>query len=58
MPYNDSQVRLFQMAKHGKIHRKGLSPGKASKILAEAGQTHSSGHPQKKRGRASRALGY
>jgi hypothetical protein len=44
MPYGSKQVRLFQMIKHGKIMRKGLSPGKASKLLAEAGQSHKSGH--------------
>lgn len=50
MPYDPAQVRLFQMAAHGKIKRKGLSPGKAASLLSEAGQSHNSGHP------ATRAL--
>lgn len=44
MPYNDAQVRLFQMVAHGKIKRKGLTPGKAAALLSEAGQSHNSGH--------------
>lgn len=44
MPYDAAQVRLFQMVKHGKIKRKGLSPGKAAALLSEAEQSRSSGH--------------
>ncbi len=47
MPYNSAQVRLFQMVKHGKAHKKGLSPAKASSLLSEAGQSKSSGHASK-----------
>ncbi len=46
MPYNDAQVRLFQMVKHGKAHKKGMSARTASKMLSEAGQSHDSGHPR------------
>lgn len=48
MPYPSKTVRLFQMIAHGKTERKGLSKGKASKLLAEAGQSHSSGHGKSK----------
>lgn len=34
MPYTDKQVRLFQGVKHGTIHRKGMTPGKAAKMLS------------------------
>lgn len=48
MPYPASTVRLFQMVRHGKAHRKGLSSGKAAALLSEAGQSHDSGQPKKK----------
>jgi hypothetical protein len=48
MPYTAKQVRLFQMIKHGKVKRKGLSAGKAAKMLTEAGQSRSSGHKKGK----------
>lgn len=54
MPYDPAQVRLFQMIAHGKAApHKGLSKGKAAKLLAEAGQSHDSGHKHKS---ASHAL--
>jgi hypothetical protein len=56
VPYNDAQVRLFQMVKHGKIRRKGVTKGKAASLLSEAGQSHNPGHPMKKHASASRAL--
>lgn len=47
MPYDNAQVRLFQMIAHGKAPgRKGLSPKKAKSLLTEAGQSHNNGHPQ------------
>lgn len=55
MPYDAKQVRLFQMVRHGKLKRPGLSSRTAGKLLKEAGQSKDSGHPTKKR-RASHAL--
>ena len=49
MPYNKSQVRLFQMVKHGKATRSHMSPARASQMLTEAGQSHDSGHKKKMR---------
>lgn len=47
MPYSDRQVKLFQGIAHGSIKKPGLTRGKASKMLAEAGQSKQSGHKRR-----------
>lgn len=47
MPYSAKQARLFQMIKHDKIKRKGLSAGKAAELLT---------HGVKRRGKVAKEI--